>query len=62
MSKIFCPNDAFDTKTFESEQLEKLVKYYCDLVKYFFKSGYFPEFEKNASVRPMLKKDSDPEI
>ena len=32
INKTFCRNDAFDLKTFDSEQLEKLAEYYCDLV------------------------------
>ena len=39
MNKTFCRNDAFDIKTFDSEQLEKLAEYCCDLVKWSFKSG-----------------------
>ena len=62
MNKTFCRNDAFDIKTFDSEQLEKIAEYFCDLVNCSFKSGVFPECEKLAFVRPMLKKDSDPDI
>ena len=43
MNKTFCRNDAFDTKTFASEPLEKLAEYYCDLVKCSFKFGTFGE-------------------
>ena len=47
MNKTFCQNDAFDIKTFDSEQLEKHAEYYCDLVKCSFESRIFPECEKN---------------
>ena len=40
----------FDTKTFDSEKLEKLTEYYCDLVNWFLKSGIFPECEKFTFV------------
>ena len=61
-NKTVSRNDAFDMKTFDSEQLEKLAEYYCDLVNCSFKFGIFPECEKIAFVRPMFKKDSDPDI
>ena len=54
--KFFCRNDEFDVKTFDSDQLEKLGEYFCDIVNCSFKSRVFPECEKNAYVRPMLKK------
>ena len=54
--ETFCRNDAFDIKTFDSEQFEKKVEYYCDLVNCSFKTRIFPEREKIAFVRPMLKK------
>ena len=56
MNKSFCRNDAFDLKTFDSEQLEKIPEYYCDVVKCSFKSRICPEHEKIAFARPMLKK------
>ena len=56
MNEIFCPNDAFSIKTFDSEQLEKLTDNYRDLVICPFKSGTFPECEKIALVISMLKK------
>ena len=62
MNEIFCRNDAFDIKTFVSEQLEKKAEYYCDLVYCSFKSGIFPECENIAFLSPMLKKDSDQDI
>ena len=62
MNETFCRNDAFDIKTFDSEQLEKIAEYFCDLVNCSFKSGVFPECEKIAFVRPMLKKESDPDV
>ena len=46
MNKTFCRNDAFDIKTFDSEQLEKIAEYFCDLNICSFKSGVFPECEK----------------
>ena len=62
MNKTFCRNDAFDIKTFNSDQLEKIAEYYCDLVNYSFKSGIFPECENNTFVRPIIKIDSDPDF
>ena len=47
MNKIVCRNDVVDIKSFDSEQLEKLAEYYCDLVNCSFQSGTFPECEKN---------------
>ena len=54
--KTFCRNDTFDIKTFISEQLEKISKYYRDLDNCSFKFEIFPLCEKIAFVRPMLKK------
>ena len=62
MNKTFCRNNAFDIKTSDSEQLEKIAEYCCDLVKCSFKSGIFPECEKLTFVRPMLKKYTDSDI
>ena len=56
MSETFCRNDAFDIKTFDSEQLETLAEHYCGLVNCSFKSGIFPECEKSAFDPAMPKK------
>ena len=56
MYKTLCRNDAFDIKTSDLEQFEKIAEYYRDLVKCYFKSGIFPECEKIVFIRPMLKK------
>ena len=62
MNKTFCRSDEFDIKTFDSEHLEKLTEYYCNLVNCSFKSGIFSECEKTAFVWPMPKKYSGPDI
>ena len=59
MNKKFCRDIAFDIKTFDPEQLKKRAESYCDFVNCCFKSGIFPECEKKAFIRPMVKKDSD---
>ena len=46
MNENFCRNDAFDIKTIDSEKLEKIAEYYCDIVYCSFKSGIYPECEK----------------
>ena len=62
MNQTFYRNDSFEMKTFDSEQVEKLSEYYCDLVNCSFKSGIFPECKKIAFVPSMLKKNSDQNI
>ena len=59
MNKTFCSNDSFDIRKFESSQLKPLATYLCDIVNCSFKNGIFPECEKMAYVRPMVKKDND---
>ena len=53
MNEFFCRNDSFGIKTFDSEHLEKIAEYCCDLVIRSFKSGTFSECEKIAFVRPI---------
>ena len=50
MNKTLCRNDAFDINSFDSEQLEKLAEFYCDLGILSFKSAIFAEFEKVVFV------------
>ena len=61
MNKTFCRNEPYVIKTFDSEQLEKPAKYYCDLVNCSFKCRIFPECEKIAFARTMLRKESNPD-
>ena len=58
MKKTFCRNDALDTKTYVSEQTEKVAEYYCDFVNCSFKSGVFSECEKIGFVGPIVKKST----
>ena len=56
MNKTFCRNDAYDIKTFDSEHLEKIAEYFCDIVNCSFKSGIFPECEKNCFCQANAEK------
>ena len=54
---------AFDIKTFDPEQLEKIVDYYCDVVNCSYRTGTSPECVKNVFMKPMLtKKNSNTNI
>ena len=48
MKKNFCQNDAFDIKTFDSEQIDKIAVDFCDLFNCSLISGVFPECEKKS--------------
>ena len=62
MNKTYCFNDTFDISLFEPEQIQKLALYFCEIINNSFGSGIFPECEKMAYVRPMIKKDSDQDL
>ena len=55
-------NDSFDISKFKPEQLQKLSFHFCEIINSSFKNGTFPECEKMAYVRPMIKKDCDPDL
>jgi len=62
MNKTYCSNDSFDITNFKPEQLRSVASYLCEIVNSSFRSEKFPECEKFAYVRPMIKKDSDPDL
>ena len=62
MNKTYCSNDSFDITTFKPEQMRSVASYLCEIVNSSFRSGKFPECEKIAYIRPMIKKDNDPDL
>ena len=43
IKKKFCLNDSFDIAILEPEQLQKLIRFYFDVVKCAFGNGTIPE-------------------
>ena len=62
MKKSFCKSDPIDVRkiNMESHGLQ-LAEIYSDLINHSFHCGEFPEAEKFAHVRPLIKKGGDPD-
>ena len=62
MKKSFCLNDPIDIRKVDLENCGAgLAKIYVKLINLSFKSGVFPEAEKFAYVKPLIKKGNDPD-
>ena len=61
MNKTYCLNDPFDAKQLNLDDYGQSVSaIFADIANHSFSSGVFPESEKFALVKPLLKKGKDP--
>ena len=61
MNKTHCQNDPIDIRGLDFKKFPELISYYCDIINLSFQTGKFPEEEKFAYVRPLIKKGGDPD-
>ena len=61
MNKTHCQNDPIDVRGLDFNKFPDIFSYYCDIINLSFQTGKFPEEEKFAYVRPLIKKGGDPD-
>ena len=59
VNKTHCLNDPIDVRKLSFEKCHNLAIHYCDIINLSLSSGIFPESEKCAFVRPLIKKSKD---